>query len=285
MMVSVPRGRVSWALVCCATLVAFGSPSSEAAQEWPGGGRDAPAQPTPPSQDAPPGYSGQGGNYPPSQADPGKWNRYDANNPRWGRGATGTSAPTTGGWRPRDGVAQGGQPFPPSGEQQPTAWSGSVPARVPFQESRVPPDAVGSFPGPGMGFGSPPLASGGEWSPLTDTGLLGIGVVANGADGLRRYLEDLKKWLAIKENQNEAWEGFVKAASGFVSSRVNPLTNIPDIHLNSVDWAKKRSETLREWLQLREAVVAAYDKLYVLLDADQREHADRLSGFFRQGGG
>ncbi|MBF0154260.1 MAG: hypothetical protein HQL64_11020 [Magnetococcales bacterium] len=281
---SVSKVRTTWGCICwLATGMVFCSTESEAALEWPGNGGESASSPVAMPQDQPPAYPAQGvaprAN---PQPDAGKWEqRRGSNNPRWNRNQTGPGV-SPGAWRPQE---TGGQPpqQPYSGGGQPPTWS--APGQIQHQDFRPAADSFGAFSTPAPGSGPFSSVGNGDWSPLTDTGLLGIGVVGNGADGLRRYLDDLRKWLAIKDAQTEAWEGFAKAATGFVASRVNPLTNIPDIHLNSVDWAKKRSEALKEWMQQREAVVAAYEKLHATLDADQKEHADRLSGFFRQGGG
>ncbi|MBF0135532.1 MAG: hypothetical protein H7833_05450 [Magnetococcus sp. DMHC-1] len=253
----------TWKKACCVALLLLGIPGTGVTQEWFGQSAASQEQPVP--------FQGQGTQYANPQAEPGRWDRRILNNTMRNRSSLGTGSDQT--------VAGTRQGSP--------QWTGAV--QGPPQDSRQGADA--SWYAQGATTGSVPTSpapftpGNSDWSPLTDTGLLGIGVVGNGPDGLRRYLEDLKKWLAVNDTQTEAWDAFTKAATGFVTSRINPLTTIPDIHLNSVDWAKKRTEAFKEWLQLREAVVTAYEKLHAVLDADQKEHADRLSGFFRQGGG
>ncbi|MBF0176111.1 MAG: hypothetical protein HQL63_04585 [Magnetococcales bacterium] len=272
------RRQTCWMVLCCVAVLTPGPAGSVGAQEWPGGSEGSTSASSSVNREQPSSYQGQGIPYINSQAEQDHWAQRRPNNASWNQNQGGTG-----------GVVWGSQEAdhvplaqPQAGDRRAnSAWSGATRPSFPAQDPGFVAHASGYYAGPVAPPGGLAAGGGGDWSPLTDTGLLGIGVVGNGPEGLRRYLEDLRKWLGIKDAQKEPWEAFGKAATAFVTSRINPLTAIPDIHLNSVDWAKKRTEAFREWLQLREAVVASYEKLYAALDAGQKEHADRLSGFFR----
>ncbi|MBF0625902.1 MAG: hypothetical protein HQL82_13970, partial [Magnetococcales bacterium] len=138
--------------------------------------------------------------------------------------------------------------------------------------------------GPGVWKGGESMGFGGEPGTWYDLGLLGTGAMGLPGRDAQTYLKDLKQWLAITGQQEPLWTAFTEAALAYARERVNPLTTLPEVHENSVDWARQRQKALQDWVEKGARAVAAYAALYEGLDQTQQARADRLSGFFRPGG-